>query len=123
MYSRRVPDYMFSFALRVQTSLNLQARAAAKVGNSKSSWSFLKANTSTRINSMFESEKASYVAHINIYLRDDPYLKKFLPIDPSTNGLFELAKDGVLLWYLTRVCFIILFFIFFDLINSYFLMQ
>ncbi|KAK1406927.1 hypothetical protein QVD17_38536 [Tagetes erecta] len=33
-------------------------------------------------------ENESYVAHINSYLRDDP----------STNALFELARDGVLLW-------------------------
>lgn len=87
----------------LRTSLNLQARAAAKVGNSKNSWSFLKANTTTRLHSIVESEKASYVAHINIYLRDDPFLKKFLPIDPSTNALFELAKDGVLLCKLINV--------------------
>ncbi|KAK1426965.1 hypothetical protein QVD17_15647 [Tagetes erecta] len=46
-----------------------------------------------------ESEKESYVAHINSYVRDDPSLKQFL-IDPSTNALFELARDGVLLWLL-----------------------
>ncbi|KAK6149376.1 hypothetical protein DH2020_016901 [Rehmannia glutinosa] len=37
------------------------------------------------------------------YLRDDPFLKQFLPIDPSTNALFDLAKDGVLLCKLINV--------------------
>ncbi|KAF5948927.1 hypothetical protein HYC85_014884 [Camellia sinensis] len=43
------------------------------------------------------------VAHINSYLRDDPFLKQFLPIDPATNALFDLAKDGVLLCKLINV--------------------
>ncbi|KAK1429194.1 hypothetical protein QVD17_11399 [Tagetes erecta] len=36
------------------------------------------------------------------YVRDDPSLKQFL-IDPSTNALFELARDGVLLCKLINV--------------------
>lgn len=28
-------------------------------------------------------------------------MQKFLPIDPKTNQLFDLVKDGVLLWYCT----------------------
>jgi len=75
----------------------LQTRAAAKGGGSKSS-SFLKAATTTVHHAINESEKASYVAHINSYLAEDKFMKQFLPIDPSTNALFDLAKDGVLLW-------------------------
>lgn len=85
----------------MQTFLDLQARAASQLGNSNSS--FLKATTTTLLHTIVESEKACYVAHINSYLRDDPFLKQFLPIDPKTNALFDLAKDGVLLWYLIRV--------------------
>ena len=81
-----------------QAYLDLQSRATAKSGGSKSSSSFLKATTTTVHHSINESEKASYVSHINSYLADDPFLKKYLPIDPSTNALFDLAKDGVLLW-------------------------
>ncbi|XP_060209604.1 fimbrin-5-like isoform X2 [Lycium barbarum] len=77
--------------------LNLQARATAKLGDSKTSSSFLKTSTTTLRHTISESERASYVAHINTFLRDDPFLKDFLPIDPSTNQLFDLAKDGVLL--------------------------
>ncbi|KAG2713805.1 hypothetical protein I3760_04G192700 [Carya illinoinensis] len=77
--------------------LDLQSRATAKSGCSKNSSSFLKATTTTVHHSINESEKASYVSHINSYLADDPFLKKYLPIDPSTNALFDLAKGGVLL--------------------------
>lgn len=83
-----------------------------KSGDSKNSSSFLNATTTTLLHTIDESEKKSYVAHINSYLRDDPFMKQFLPIDPATNALFELARDGVLLWYLTTVCFIIFYFIF-----------
>ncbi|KAL6975236.1 fimbrin [Sarracenia purpurea var. burkii] len=86
--------------------LNLQSQATDKLGGSKNSSSFLKATTTTLLHTISESEKSSYVAHINSYLRDDPFLKQFLPIDQASNALFDLAKDGVLLWYLSRVCFI-----------------
>lgn len=68
------------------------------MGDSKTSSSFLKATTTTLRHTISESEKSSYVAHINSCLGEDPFLKDFLPIDPSTDALFELAKDGVLLW-------------------------
>ncbi|GKA75345.1 ribonuclease H-like domain-containing protein [Tanacetum coccineum] len=54
--------------------------------------------TSTLLHMISESSKASYVGHINNYLGEDSFLKKFLPIDPSTNDLSELAKHGVLIW-------------------------
>lgn len=60
-----------------------------------SATSFLKTNTTT----LTQSEKAFYVSHINSYLGEDPFLKDFLPLDPSTGALFDIAKDGVLLWY------------------------
>lgn len=82
-----------------QAYLNLQARATAKIGDSKTSSSFLKATTTTLRHTISEPEKSSYVAHINSFLGEDPFLKKYLPLDPATNVLFDLAKDGVLLWY------------------------
>lgn len=82
-----------------QAHLNLQAQATAKRGSYKRVSSFLKATTTTVHHSISESEKTSYVAHINNYLGEDPFLKKYLPIDPGGNDIFELAKDGVLLWY------------------------
>ncbi|KAL2483721.1 Fimbrin-5 [Forsythia ovata] len=87
----------------LKTYLDLQSRDTAKAGNSKHSSSFLKATTTTLLHTINDSEKASYVAHINSYLRDDPFLKQFLPIDPSSNALFDLAKDGVLLCKLINV--------------------
>lgn len=83
--------------------LNLQAKAGVKLGSAKNSSSFLKATTTTLLHTISESEKASYVAHINSYLREDPFLKKYLPMDPASNDLFNLAKDGVLLCKLINV--------------------
>ncbi|GFP84867.1 fimbrin-5 [Phtheirospermum japonicum] len=83
--------------------LNLQARASSKVGTPKTSSSFLKATTTTLRHTISASEKASYVSHINNFLAEDPFLKKYLPIDPSTDALFELAMDGVLLCKLINV--------------------
>ncbi|ONK69248.1 uncharacterized protein A4U43_C05F20870 [Asparagus officinalis] len=83
--------------------LNLQSRAAEKVGGKKNTTSFLKATTTTLLHTISQSEKASYVAHINNHLGEDRFLKKYLPIDPATNGLFDLAKDGVLLCKLINV--------------------
>ncbi|XP_031262198.1 fimbrin-5-like isoform X1 [Pistacia vera] len=91
------------FESYLRAFLNLQARAMEKSGGSSSSSSFLKATTTTVHHAINESEKASYVAHINSYLAEDPFLKKYLPIDPATNELFEVAKDGVLLCKLINV--------------------
>lgn len=83
--------------------MNLHARATAKEGGPKSSSSFLKAATTTVHHAINESERASYVQHINGYLAEDKFLKQFLPIDPASDQLFDLAKDGVLLWYVFRI--------------------
>ncbi|OMO52954.1 hypothetical protein CCACVL1_28986 [Corchorus capsularis] len=87
--------------LKSKAYLNLQGRAIEKTGGTKSS--FLKATTTTVHHAINESEKASYVAHINGYLAEDKFLKDYLPIDPSTNELFDLAKNGVLLCKLINV--------------------
>jgi plastin-1 len=79
--------------------LTLQGHASARTGsNAKNSSAFLKAATTTLLHTISESEKASYVAHINNYLAQDEFLNRYLPINPSTNDLFEIVKDGVLLW-------------------------
>ncbi|XP_047970682.1 fimbrin-5-like [Salvia hispanica] len=84
--------------------LNLQAQASDKVGGHKPQSSFLKATTTTTLHHIIsESEKASYVNHINTYLGEDPFLKDYLPLDPSSDDIFELAKDGVLLCKLINV--------------------
>ncbi|KAK6918772.1 Calponin homology domain [Dillenia turbinata] len=91
----------FEAFLRVY--LNLQARATQSNRKLKNSSSFLKAPTTKVLHTISESEKASYVTHINGYLGEDSFLKKYLPLDPATNALFDLAKDGVLLCKLINV--------------------
>lgn len=100
-------DVTFQFiAFVIQVYLNLQSQATAKQGGRKHSSSFLKESITTLLHTISESEKACYVAHINSYLGDDPFLSQYLPLDPATNDLFDLVKDGVLLWYISRVCLI-----------------
>ncbi|XP_042500178.1 fimbrin-5-like [Macadamia integrifolia] len=91
------------FEAFLRAYLNLQARATAKLGGSKHSSAFLKATTTTLLHTISDPEKTCYVAHINSYLGEDPFLKNFLPLDPATNALFDLAKDGVLLCKLINV--------------------
>ncbi|KAF5470275.1 hypothetical protein F2P56_010799 [Juglans regia] len=96
LYRNVDEDVDFESFLRVY--LTLQAPASARTGsNAKNSSAFLKAATTTLLHTISESEKASYVKHINNYLEQDDFLKRYLPIDTSTNDLFEIAKDGVLL--------------------------
>jgi plastin-1 len=45
-------------------------------GGGKTSSSFLKSSTTTLLHSLNQAEKSSYVAHINTYLREDPFLRK-----------------------------------------------
>lgn len=97
------PGDEIDFEAFLRAYINLQGRATTKPGSAKNSSSFLKASTTTLLHTISESEKASYVAHINSYLGDDPFLKQFLPLDPTTNDLFDLAKDGVLLCKLINI--------------------
>ncbi|KAH7518751.1 hypothetical protein FEM48_Zijuj09G0204300 [Ziziphus jujuba var. spinosa] len=84
--------------------LKLQAHLSSRNGSpAKNSSAFLKAATTTLLHTISESEKASYVGHINNYLAEDEFLKRYIPIDPSTNDLFEIVKDGVLLCKLINV--------------------
>ncbi|KAL0000686.1 hypothetical protein SO802_014467 [Lithocarpus litseifolius] len=91
------------FEAFLRAYLNLQSRTTTKSDGSKNSSSFLKATTTTLLHTISQSEKALYVAHINSYLGDDPFLSQYLPLDPATNDLFDLAKDGVLLCKLINV--------------------
>jgi plastin-1 len=88
-----------SFEEFLKIYLNLLSKAAEKSGgHHKNSSSFLKACTTTLLHTIYQSEKGPFVQHINRYLGDDPFLKQFLPLDPHSNQLYELVKDGVLLW-------------------------
>lgn len=102
LYPNLGDEVEFEFFLKVY--LKLQAHASTRAGSGeKNSSAFLKAATTTLLHTISESEKSSYVAHINNYLANDEFLKKYLPIDPSSNDLFEIVKDGVLLCKLINV--------------------
>ncbi|GJM86656.1 hypothetical protein PR202_ga02535 [Eleusine coracana subsp. coracana] len=99
-------DQEIEFESFLREYLNLQARVSAKNGGAAAGagkTSFLKSTITTLLHNLNQAEKSSYVAHINTYLRDDPFLKKYLPIDPSGNQLFDLIRDGVLLCKLINV--------------------
>ena len=104
-----------------QMYLTVSARARTKAGASryKTATSFLKAPTTTNRHTISQTEKASYVDHINRHLGEDPFLKKHFPIDPNTDALFDLVKDGVLLWYFYWTCFTTLFFFLLKKKNSF----
>jgi hypothetical protein len=53
-----------------------------------------------------QEEKRGIVEHINSILKNDPHLEGKIPIDPSSDAIFEAVKDGVLIWY---VIFIIIY--------------
>ena len=44
-----------------------------------------------------EEERTAYVKIINSSLAEDPVCKKYLPIDPESNEVFDRIKDGVIL--------------------------
>lgn len=96
-------DQEIDFEDFLKVHLSFQARASAQLGGSKDSSAFLKASTTTLLHTISQSEKGCYVHHINTYLGDDPFLMQFLPIDPNSDDLFNLAKDGVLLCKLINV--------------------
>ncbi|KAL5212211.1 hypothetical protein ABZP36_023058 [Zizania latifolia] len=87
--------------------LNLQSRVAKEGGGGggggKTLSSFLKSSITTLLHNLNQAEKSSYVAHINTYLGEDTFLRKYLPIDPTGNQLFDLVRDGVLLCKLINV--------------------
>ncbi|KAL1821770.1 hypothetical protein ACET3Z_016639 [Daucus carota] len=88
-------DQEIDYESFLQAYINIYEVAQTKSGGQKftGATSFLKTSTTT----FTQSEKAFYVSHINSYLGDDLFLMDFLPLDPSTSALFDLAKDGVLL--------------------------
>ncbi|OEL23727.1 Fimbrin-2 [Dichanthelium oligosanthes] len=102
-------DASFELFLRVYAEMQLRLKVAGGSGGEKkagggiarssssSAVAFLTAATTTLLHTISASEKASYVGHINAYLGGDPFLKSALPIDPATDHIFHITKDGVLL--------------------------
>eukprot|EP00249_Psilotum_nudum_P023579 c28927_g2_i1 orf=346-948(+) len=77
--------------------LHLQKHGNPNGGTPKTSSSFLKIASTTLLHTVGNSEKKAFVDHINTYLGEDRDLGKYLPIDPSTNQLMDLVKQGVLI--------------------------
>ncbi|KAL9252244.1 Fimbrin-2-like protein, partial [Drosera capensis] len=87
------------FELFLRVYLKLHAHASTKMDTpAKNSSAFLKAATTTLLHTISQSEKASYVSHINNYLGQDNFLKQYLPMDPSTNDLklINVAVPGTI---------------------------
>ncbi|KAL9244314.1 hypothetical protein vseg_018101 [Gypsophila vaccaria] len=102
-YPDKTHEIDFESFLREFLNFAGRASASEKGPGYKRASSILRQSTTTHFHTISESEKASYVAHINNHLREDSFLKKYLPLDPKTNQLFELAKGGVLLCKLINV--------------------
>jgi len=83
--------------------LNLQTQVYTKLSGSKNKSTFLKIDTTILLHTIRESEKVAFFSHINSYLRDDPVVKRYLPIDPMTNDLFDIVKYDILLCKLINV--------------------
>jgi plastin-1 len=56
-----------------------------------------KADNSMQFQTFSEEERSAYVRVINSSLADDPVCKKYLPIEPDSNEIFDRLKDGVIL--------------------------
>ena len=56
-----------------------------------------KGDNSMQFQTFSEEERTAYVKVINSSLADDPVCKKYLPIDPDSNEVFDRIKDGVIL--------------------------
>ena len=52
-------------------------------------------NQTSSVHAFNEAEKVAFVKHINKTLEEYPELS----VAPETNAIFDVVKDGVLLWY------------------------
>ncbi|MCO5608126.1 hypothetical protein L7F22_062332 [Adiantum nelumboides] len=86
-----------NFETFLKLYLDLQKCGNPKVSPEKKASAFLKQATTTLLHHISQSEKKAYVDHINAYLENDTNLSKVLPIDSSSNAIFDIVKDGVLL--------------------------
>jgi len=83
--------------------INLQTHVDTKLSGSNNKYASIKTATTTLLHTIGESEKVEFFSHLNSYLRDDPVVKIYLPINPMTNDLFDIVKDGILLCKLINV--------------------
>ena len=59
-----------------------------------------KGDDDMQVQTFSQEERAAYSRVINSYLGNHPICKKYLPINPDSNEVFDRIKDGVLLCYL-----------------------
>ena len=59
-----------------------------------------KGDDDMQVQTFSQEERAAYSRVINSYLGNHPKKKKYLPINPDSNEVFDRIKDGVLLCYL-----------------------
>ncbi|KAJ3678306.1 hypothetical protein LUZ60_002109 [Juncus effusus] len=97
---KELENQQLDFEQFLRVYLKIQGRNGTK-GSATSA--FLKAATTTLLHTISESEKTAYVNHINGYLSEDEFMKKYLPIDALTDDLFKICKEGVLLCKLINV--------------------
>lgn len=58
----------------------------------------LKSDVEGSLHSYSHEEKKSIVEHINSLLQNDSQLSSIIPINPNSEDIFEVVKDGILLW-------------------------
>jgi plastin-1 len=74
--------------IKVNTFLNKKGKSMVRLS---------KADNSMQFQTFAEEERSAYVRVINSALAEDPVCKKYLPIEPDSNEIFDRLKDGVIL--------------------------
>jgi len=74
--------------IQVNTFLNKKGKSMVRLS---------KADNSMQFQTFAEEERSAYVRVINSALAEDPVCKKYLPIEPDSNEIFDRLKDGVIL--------------------------
>ena len=74
--------------IQIDSYINKAGKAMVRVS---------KGDNGMQFQTFSEEERTAYVKVINSSLADDPVCKKYLPIDPDSNEVFDRIKNGVLL--------------------------
>ena len=69
-----------------------------KIGDKKGKalYRVSKGDSGLQYQTFSEEERTAYAKVINAELTDDPVCKRYLPIGPNSNIIFDKIKDGVL---------------------------
>lgn len=95
-------------SLSFRQAPNKEAPVAASTPTSKD-WRGKKETVEAKLGSSgqgmhsFSSEERQYlVGFVNRLLKTDDYLRNVLPLDPSSNKIFDVVRDGILLRFVPR---------------------